>query len=282
VLEPLSDGQARAALVAGALVAGAIVVAVPRRWAWTAAAVVGVTLALASYDSGRRIVDASAHEDRVATGSAPPAWLDDAGLENVTLLATGDRLWTSTARTVFWNHAIGEVLRIAPTTLPFPPVTPEVGVGEDGVLRAASGDALRRSVVVAPSTLAVAGEKVAERPLGDSQTYGLIAWRPDVPVRILWRTEGILPNGDFGGTARITVYACRPGTLDITVIGKTGDPIRAYVDGFEVDPLETPAEESATHSISTPPYADGTRICFFDLATEGFAGTTTIQFRPEG
>ncbi len=282
VLEALSDGQARAALVAGALAAGAIVVAVPRRWAWTTAAVVGLTLALASYDSAQRIVDASGHEDRVATGSAPPAWLDDAGLEDVTLLATGDRIWTSTARTVFWNHAIGEVLRVKPTTLPFPPITPEVGIGEDGVLRAASGDALSRSLVVAPSTVTLAGAKVAERPLGDSQTYGLIAWRPDVPVRVLWRTEGILPNGDFGGTARITVFACGPGTLDITVIGKTGDPIRAYVDGFEIDPLETPAEKSATHSISAPPYADGTRTCYFDLATEGYAGTTTIRFRPEG
>ena len=67
-LEALSDGQARAALVAGTILAGAIVVAVPRRWAWTAAAVVGVTLAVASYDSGRRIVDASAHEDRAAMG----------------------------------------------------------------------------------------------------------------------------------------------------------------------------------------------------------------------
>ena len=62
-LEALSDGQARASLVAGAVVAGAIVVAMPRRFAWTTAAVVGVTLALTSYDSGQRIVDASAHED---------------------------------------------------------------------------------------------------------------------------------------------------------------------------------------------------------------------------
>ena len=72
-----------------------------------------------------------------------------------------------------------------------------------------------------------------------------------------------------------------PGTLYITVIGKTGDPIKAYVDGFEVGTLETPAGEAATHSILAPPYADGTRLCLFDLVTEGFAGTTTIDFRPD-
>ena len=172
-LEALSDDWARAVLVAAAILAGAIVVAIPRRWAWAAAALVGVTLAFASYESGRRIVDASAHEDRAAMGSSPSTWLDDAGLEDATLLVTGDRLWTSTARTVFWNHAVGEVLRIPPAVLPFPPVTPEVEIGDDGVLRTSSGDALRRPLVVAPTTVVLAGEKVSERPAGDSETYGL-------------------------------------------------------------------------------------------------------------
>ena len=279
-LEALSDGQARAALVAGTILAGAIVVAVPRRWAWTAAAVVGVALALASYDSGRRIVDASAHEDHAAMGSSARTWLDDAGFEDATLLVTGDRLWTATARTMFWNHSISEVLRIPPAVLPFPPITAEVDIGDDGVVRTATGDALRRPVVVAPSTLALAGEKVSERPAGDSETYGLTVWRPEVPVRVTRRVDGLLPNGDFGGSARITVYACGPGTLYITVIGKTGDPIRSYIDGFELDPLETPAGEATTHEIEAPPYANGSASCIFDLVTEGFAGTTTIDFKP--
>ena len=108
----------------------------------------------------------------------------------------------------------------------------------------------------------------------------MTAWRPDVPVRVTRRVDGLLPNGDFGGSARITVYACGPGTLYITVIGKTGDPIRAYVDGFELAPLETPAGEATTHEIEAPPYANGSASCIFDLETEGFAGTTTIDFRP--
>ena len=126
----------------------------------------------------------------------------------------------------------------------------------------------------------LAGEKVAERPAGDSETYGLAVWRPDVPVRVLRRVDGLLPNGDFGGSARVTVYACGPGTLYVTVIGKTGDPIRAYIDGFELDPLQTPAGEAVTHEIEAPPYANGSASCIFDFVTEGFAGTTTIDFRP--
>jgi len=213
-------------------------------------------------------------------GSAAPGWLDDAALKDATLLVTGDRLWTSTARTLFWNRAIVEVLRLSSTTLPFPPGTPGVEVGEDGVVRTPDGQSLGRQLVVTPSTLVLAGEKVAERQAGDSESPGLIAWHPDPPVRVLRQVDGLLPNGDFSGNARIVVYGCRPGTLDITILGKTGDPIRAYVDGFEVAALETPPERSVTHAIPAPPYAHGSRPCIFDLENPGYAGTTTIEFTP--
>ena len=59
---------------------------------------------------------------------------------------------------------------------------------------------------------------------------------------MLLRTSGFLPNGDFTGTATVTVYACRQGTLDVTILGKTGDAVEARVDGVSVARLETPAE----------------------------------------
>jgi hypothetical protein len=91
---------------------------------------------------------------------------------------------------------------------------------------------------------------------------------------------GFLPNGDFTQRAVITVYGCRPGTLDVTILGKTGDPVRAFVDGIQVATLETPAGESAIHRIPAPPYADGTHACGFELQTDGYAGSTTIVFTP--
>jgi hypothetical protein len=275
-----SESWARAALVAGALVAGALVLALPRRFAWVTALVVGVGLALLSVDAGRRIADASAHEERVAIGSDAPSWLDDAGLRDATLLVTGDRLWTATARTIFWNRGIVEAIRLAPATVPFPPVTGSVGVGPDGTLETASGAALDRSVVVTPSTITLVGSQLAARPAGDSEAYGLVAWRPEPPVRIALRTEGFLPNGDFTGTGRVTVYACRQGTLDVTILGKTGDPIEARVDGFPVRRLDTPNGAARTFRIPAPPYADGTRPCVFELENPGYAGTTTIAFAP--
>jgi hypothetical protein len=280
VLAALGDGWARAALVVVALAAVGLVLFLPRRLAGLGMVAVGVGLAILSVDSGRRIADASAHEQRVAIGSDPPSWLDDAGVRGATLLLTGDQLWTTTARTIFWNRAIDDAIRVSPATTPFPPVTRSVDVGPDGILRAPDGSQLARALVVAPSSLTLAGEAVAERQVGDSEAQGLVAWRAENPVRVDLRREGFLPNGDFTGTARITVYGCRQGMLDLTILGKTGDPVRVRVDGIVVDRLETPAGEAVTHHVAAPPYADGTRPCVFELDNPGYAGSTTIAFTP--
>ncbi len=279
-LAALGSGWARAVLVVGALVAGALVLFLPRRLAWISAALVGVGLLLVSADTARRIDDASAHEQRAAMGSGPPGWLDDAHLGDATLLVTGDRVWTSVARSVFWNRSMREILRVAPASLPFPPVTASVEVGDDGVLRTADGAEVDRPMVVAPETMTLAGDPVASRPAGDSEVAGLVAWRPEEPVRVVLRRDGFMPNGDFSGAARITVYGCRPGTLDVTILGKTGDPVRAFVDGIQVDSLQTAAGTSAIHRIPAPPYADGTTACGYELQTDGLAGSTTIVFKP--
>ena len=280
VLGALSASWARAVLVLGATLGLGLVLFLPRRFAWVTAAVVAAGLIVASVDSARRIVDASAREQRAAEGSTDVDWLDAAGVGDATLLVSGDRLWTATARTIFWNRAIRDVVRVTPATTPFPPVARAVDLPDDGVLRTRDGLPLERSLVVAPSTLTLAGEKVAERPAGLSETPGLVAWRPDGPVRVVLRTAGFLPNGDFTGKATVTVFACRPGTLDVTVLGKSGDPVEARVDGIGVAQLETPPEGAETHRIPAPPYSDGTRACGFELETPGYAGTTTIVFTP--
>jgi len=280
VVDALGNGSGRAALVVVALAAVALVALLPQRLAWVVLVAVGVGLALLSVDSGRRIADASAHEQRVALGSEPPSWLDDAGVRDATLLLTGDQLWTTTARTIFWNRAIDEAIRVAPETTPFPPLTTSVDIGPDGVLRTADGSPLDRDVVVAPSTFTLAGDRIAERQVGDSEAQGFVAWRTNGPVRVVLRREGFLPNGDFTGRALVTVYGCRPGTLDLTILGKTGDPVAVGIDGIAVAQLETPAGAAVTHRVATPPYADGSRPCVFALDNPGYAGSTTIAFSP--
>jgi hypothetical protein len=213
-------------------------------------------------------------------GSQSRTWLDDANLHDASLLVTGDRIWTSIARTLFWNRSLREVLDLAPATSPFPPAPGRVELAADGVLRTPDGDELDRPVVVAPDSVMLAGEPVAAHPVGDSEVPGLVAWRTETPVRVVLSRTGFQPNGDFTGRAQITVYACRPGSLDVTVLGKTGAPIEAFVDGIQVATLETPPGTAAVHRIPAPPYADGTHACGFELQTTGLAGSTTIIFKP--
>jgi hypothetical protein len=280
ILDALGDGWARAALVVAAIAAVALVLVLPRSLAGLVMLAVGVGLALLSVDSGRRIADASEHEQRVAVGSAPPSWLDDAGLRDATLLLTEDQLWTTTARTIFWNRGIDQAVRVAPETTAFPPATRSVEIDPDGVLRDRNGSPVVRDLVVAPSTFTLDGERAAERQAGDSEAQGFVAWRTKGPVRVLLRREGFLPNGDFTGTALVTVYGCRPGTLDLTILGKTGNPVDVRVDGITVAHLETAAGDAVTHHVAAPPYADGSRRCVFDLENPGYAGSTTIAFTP--
>jgi hypothetical protein len=279
-LGALDPGWTRAVLVAAALAAGALVMLLPPRLAWVCAVAVGAGLALISLDTARRIADASEHEQRVTMGSGSPTWIDDLHLGNATYLVTGDRIWTSVARSVFWNRSVHEVLRVSTADAPFPPTTMPVDVGADGVLRTPDGNEFSRPLVVAPETVMLSGDAVASRAAGDSEVPGLAVWRPEDPVRLEMRRDGFMPNGDFTGSAQITVYGCRPGTLDVTILGKSGDPVRAFVDGIRVATLRTAAGTSAVHKIPAPPYSDGTHACGYELQTDGLAGSTAIVFTP--
>src|SRR5690349_22815817 len=46
---------------------------------------------------------------RSAVGSESPSWLDDEGLEDATLLVTGDRLWTADRKSTRLNSSHVEI-----------------------------------------------------------------------------------------------------------------------------------------------------------------------------
>jgi hypothetical protein len=48
----------------------------------------------------------------------------------------------------------------------------------------------------------------------------------------------------------------------------------------DVETLVTANGEAVTHRIPTPPYADGTDVCVFELVNPGYAGSTAIFFTP--
>ena len=90
--------------------------------------------------------------------------------------------------------------------------------------------------------------------------------------------SGFLPNGDFIDKARVIVYGCQRGQLEITLLGKSGAPIYSYVDGANRRTFDLLSRATAKEVIPSPAYVDGTHPCTYDLETNGLVGSTRIAY----
>jgi hypothetical protein len=108
----------------------------------------------------------------------------------------------------------------------------------------------------------------------------MAVWRVEPPLRLSSRIVGLKPNGDLYGaeTARIRVFACGPGRLELTLLGKEGRPTRVVLDGEVVAERAIPPGDVWRPSIPAPRSADGSRHCDYLLETDGLIGSTRIEF----
>jgi hypothetical protein len=217
--------------------------------------------------------------DRTFADSAPD-WIDETGATNVMLLLTGDRFWPSAWQEVFWNDAIDDAARVrgaeSPGLMPQYVITPN----PDGEVE--TPGAAELEYLAAPANVTVVGDRVAEVP-GTEDQPGIALWRVEQPVRLRQRVTGIRPNGDLHGgeSARIKVFACGPGRLELTLLGKQGLPTRVLVDGQVVAEQAIPPDGAWRPSVPGPATADGTSECVFRLQTDGLIGSTRVEWVPE-
>jgi hypothetical protein len=99
-------------------------------------------------------------------------------------------------------------------------------------------------------------------------------------VRLRQRVEGLNPNGDFARRARVFVFGCDQGALELTLIGKSGEPVDVSVDGFPLTTIRPRADTLWEGEIPAPPYADGSSQCVYELRAHGLVGSTRIEFVP--
>jgi len=257
----------------------ALAVLIPRRAGPALAAIVALLLVGASVVASHELRDRS-RETRLATFAEEPRnWIDRSGARDATLLLTSDRLWPSAWHELFWNESITRLVRL--------PEVERIGVvpqavvdpGPDGVLRTQAGAPVEAPYVAAPGPVLVVGETVASAPPTEEQ-HGLTVWRAQGPVRLSQRVVGLRPNGDLHGGERadVRVYACGPGTLELTLLGKQGAPTRVVVDGAVVAERSVPPGGVWRPSVPAPPSADGSGTCVFELRTDGLVGSTRIEF----
>jgi PAS domain-containing protein len=283
-----SDAVAQAALVVAVALAVGAVVAVSRFRVWTppgpAALVVavGCSLAAASALAARDVARLSARAEKQAFGEEPASWVDQAGAGPAVLLATGDLLWTSNARILFWNESVRRIVGLPGAEWHGPLPVVAARLDDDGRFVDAEGRDVTASSVVAPAWLEFSGQAVADTPL-----------TADEPAKTVWRTdgrllratiarEGFTPVGDFLGEARVTVFGCTRGALRLTLLGKQGEPINIGVNGIPVKTLHIAPETVWRGSIAAPPNADGTFACEYVLESPGLVGSTQVTWVPEG
>jgi hypothetical protein len=277
------QGVARVVLVTFTVVGVVLVAGVRKKYLGLLAAVTIAAMIATSIDATVVVTRLSAQEERDALGHVDRNWLDLNAPGPVTLLVTGDRPWTAEARTVFWNSSVHEVLALSDTRGAVPPTPAAVVMNPDtGAVLAADGGPIERELVAAPRTVVLAGEELAVMPVDDANSPGLVLWRAARPLRITTRVVGMLPNGDFGGRLVVNVPGCLPGALEVTFIGKSGDPIRVVVNGEPSTVLNIVPGATPTVTTPAPAYVDGTRACEFAFETEGYVGTTRIAYVPAG
>jgi hypothetical protein len=258
----------------------ALAVFLPRRLAPLLVALVAAAFIGGSIVASDEIADRSQLEhDRTFAGAAPD-WIDASGATNVMLLLTGDRFWPSAWQEVFWNDSIHDVARIrgaeSPGLMPQYVFTPT----PDGKIKTPGSEAL--AYLAAPANVTVAGDRAAEVP-GTEDQPGIALWRVEQPLRLEQRVTGIRPNGDLHGgeSARVRVFGCGPGRLELTLLGKQGLPTRVLLDGKVVAERSIPPDGVWRPSVPGPAGADGTGTCVFTLQTDGLIGSTRVEWVPE-
>jgi hypothetical protein len=257
----------------------ALAVFLPSRLRIALPIVVALTLVTLSVLSTRQIQRLT-HLDRTwVFDIGDPRWLDEATTGPVTYLnasAFSAGVW----KHLFWNRSIVAVAQLK-SAAPVNPLVPvNVELEPDGLLRTASGRPFQPTLVAAPTEFELAGERIAQTPRSTDLT-GVTLWRPARPLRLLMSRSGFKPNGDVVGKAQITVYACGPGRLELTLLGKQGTPIELRVNGLTWERPSIPSGTVWNGSLPAPPEADGRSLCVFEVVSPGLVGSTTIEFVPE-
>jgi len=253
---------------------------VPRRLAPALAALVGVLLVAASVKAASTLDALSLDKQHRFFGQAAPDWVDEHADGRVALLFDGGAYWPWVWQHVLWNRRVSAIVHVPET--PVPGVLPQRGVGPrfDGLLLDRTGRPVETPYIVAPTTLTFDGELVEQITQENIDRAGLALWHVRPPVRLATETSGLEPNGDFSD-AHVTVYGCRPGRLELTLLPKGGKPVTLSANGKVVDTVDIGGGDYWNGVIPTPPGADGNTSCDFDVESEALVGSTRLVYVPD-
>lgn len=149
----------------------------------------------------------------------------------------------------------------------------------DGRLETATGADPRVKAIAAPMGTSIVGEELATLPASFEQA-GMSLWRVEPPLRVSRRILGLKPNGDLygGSTARVVVFGCGPGELQLTLLGKEGKPTRILWGDRVLAERAIPPGAVWRPAVEAPTAATRGGRCVFRIQTDGLVGSTRIEY----
>jgi hypothetical protein len=258
------------ALVA-ALVAVTLFAAAPRRVFLLLPALMAAML-IASSTVAANEIDSQVRAAQTNIVGSPPNWIDRATTSPVAYLYNGETYWNSVWQEVFWNTRIQHVLAVWPSVVTGPMAQTSVTVPVTGRLPTTD------RYIVASDRNQFDGRAVAHLAQTGLDVAGLTLWRLDEPARLSLVTSNIQANGDILGPARITVYDCTKGTLQLTLVPKATRVVQITLNGRTVLQKSLSGLASFQATIPVPPSARP-HECVFTITGQSLLGSTVIEFQ---
>lgn len=259
-----------------ALTAGALLLALPARWAWLLPGLLVLVFGATSVSAAEEFVDRG-HTARQIYVAPVANWIDRDAREPVTYLYDGaddaSLVWSQ----LFWNERIADVLDLPAAHVPGPLPQGQLQIfADDGVLRLVGGGLPSATALVAPQGFHFRGTLVSH-----AARLGLSLWRLRSPARLRSWLQGVEPNGDVlqGGVATLDVFDCGRGTMHLVAVGRDNESLQLSSDGAPVVTTKLWPNGVWEQSIRTPARGPLHR-CSFSLSTTSLVHLATFAWKP--
>jgi hypothetical protein len=239
-------------------------------------------IAVSAEASGYVVDQARLQKEEFA--SPEPRWVNSAADASVAYVYAGERDWNGVWQTLFWNSRVNRVYDFGGSSLPGPVPQHPLVLGPNGTLTVRNDTRSPVHYAVISTTFELDGSSIAQTQGFLFGQAGLRLWRYEPPLRLLYRTTGLLPNGDIygGGDGAITAYTCaHGGTFIVTLLIKSPGAIAVVRNGQLWRQLTFATASPATvwrGRIPAMPQPGG--VCKLEIRPAGLTGTTTFLFQP--
>jgi hypothetical protein len=255
-------GELKLAILLAAAALLALLVAVPSRGRWLIPLAAGALLIPASV-SASRFVAKQARGFRLLTVGSDERWIDRFAGGPVAFVyggeygfSAGGPVWAN----LFWNRSVSAVYTLPGVRVVGPIAKQSVSIAGNGQL-VSNGRQMQSAFAVGSEAISFFGARV-------NTGAAFVLWRLDQPARISTRVSGIrLLKGDIDARARMVVYDCRRGALELRLIAPEGRTITLYRNDVLHRSVRLAGGTPWAGTIPPRRRVDGT--CTFGLLTQG-------------